>query len=136
MRPKHFFPSATMLVLLATLTSGPNLASDRGGVENATFTSQLVGQAPVDFRQEFSNTTPVVYYYCEVLGLPGQTVTHRWRHEGKVLQEIQIPIKSERQATWSKMDMPPELTGVWNVDVVNGRGEVIETDMFTYDAPL
>jgi len=136
MKPTPFFLSAMMLVLLATLNSGSILAGDRGEVEKATFTSQVADQAPVDFLQEISNTTPMVYYYCDVLGLPGQEVTHRWRHAGKVMQEVHIAIKSERQATWSKMDMPPESTGVWYVDVVNGRGEVIETDMFTYDAPL
>jgi hypothetical protein len=136
MKPTPLFICAIMLVFLATLNSGSILASDRGEVEKATFTSQVEDQAPVDFLQEISDTTPVVYYYCEVLGLPGQEVTHRWRHKAKVMQEVQIAIKSERQATWSKMDMPPESTGVWYVDVVNGQGAVIETDLFTYEAPL
>lgn len=136
MKSTRFFISAMMLPLLATLNSGLTLASDRGEVEKATFTSQVEDQAPVDFLQEISSTTSVVYYYCEVLGLPGQKVTHRWRHADKVMQEVQVEIKSERQATWSKMDMPPEATGVWYVDVVNSQGEVIETNLFTYEAPL
>jgi len=136
MKSTPFAVNAMMLVLLAALSFGPALASNRGEVENAAFTSLVENQAPVDFLQEISNTTPVVYYYCEVLGLPGQKVIHRWRHKNRVMQEVRITITSERQATWSKMDMPPELTGAWLVDVVNGQGEVIETDVFAYQAPL
>ena len=136
MKPTPFFIYAMTFVFLATFNSVPTFAGDRGEVEKATFTSLVEDQAPVDYLEEISNTTPVIYYYCEVLGLPGQKVTHRWRYQDKVLQEVHIEIKSERQAIWSKMEMPPESTGVWYVDVVNGQGEVIETNRFIYEAPL
>jgi len=107
----------------------------RGTVENATFTSAISGGAPTDFRQAFDNTTPVVYYYAEILGLGGQTVTHRWTLEGKIMQAVPIAVKRARQAVWSKSAMRPEWTGDWTVEIVNARGEVIETDNFAFNPP-
>jgi len=111
-------------------------ANNRGAVENATFTSGITDGSPVDFRQDFDASTPVIYYYTEIVGLPGQTVTHRWKREGKVVQEVALPVKRSRQAVWSKSVMQPEWTGDWTVEVVNERGEVIKLHNFAYNPPL
>ena len=111
-------------------------ANDPGAVENATFTSGIDNGAPIDFRQEFDANTTVIYFYTEVVGLPGQTVTHRWKREGKVIREVAFPVKGSRQAVWSKSQMKPEWTGDWTVEVVNGRGEVISVQSFAYNPPL
>ena len=108
----------------------------QGSVANATFTSAIDDGGPVDFRQGFDTNTPVVYYYTEILDLHGQTVIHRWKLEGKVMQEIRIPVRRQREAVWSKSAMQPDWTGNWTVEVVNARGEVIEMDNFSYRPPM
>ena len=123
-------------MLCALLQATPALAQNAGSVENATFTSNVVDGAPVDYLDAFDNTTRVVYYYAEVLDLVGQTIKHRWKLDGKVMQEVSIPVQRQRQAVWSKSVMQPEWTGAWTVEVVDGRGEVIEVDGFAYNAPL
>lgn len=128
------------VALCVALLAGPALAQNAtrnpGSVANATFTSNVVDGAPVDYRDAFDTTTRVIYYYAEVLDLHGQTIKHRWRREGKIVQEVSIPVRRQRQAVWSKIEMQPEWTGAWTVEVVNGRGEVIEVDSFGYNAPL
>lgn len=128
------------IMLCALLQATPALAQkatgNPGSVENATFTSDVTDGTPVDYRDAFDNTTPVVYFYAEVVDLHGQTIKHRWKLDGKVMREVSIPVQRQRQAVWSKSEMQPEWTGAWTVEVVNGRGEVIEVDGFAYNAPL
>jgi len=124
------------VLLLATPALGQNATRNPGSVESATFTSDVVDGAPTDYRDAFDNTTRVVYYYSVVLDLQGQTIKHRWKLDGKLMQEVAIPVQRERQAVWSKSAMQPEWTGAWTVEVVNARGETIELDSFAYNAPL
>lgn len=119
--------------LQATPAMAQNPARNPGSVLNATFTSDVADGAPVDFRESFDASTGSVYYYTEVLDLHGQTIVHRWKREGKVMQTVPIRVQRQRQAVWSKSVMQPEWTGAWTVDVVNGAGEVIETDNFAYN---
>jgi hypothetical protein len=124
------------VLLQATPALAQNAGRNPGSVENATFTSNVVDGAPVDYLDAFDNTTRVVYYYAEVLDLVGQTIKHRWKLDGKVMREVTIPVQRERQAVWSKSVMQPEWTGAWTVEVLDGRGEVIEVDSFAYSPPL
>ena len=130
-----------LAVALALATSfQPSAASagehDRGSVANATFTSEVVDGGPIDFREEFDNETPVVYYYSELLGLAGQTVQHRWTRDGKLMQEVPIQVTRARQPAWSKTVMQPEWTGAWTVEVVDEGGRVLDRSGFAYNPPL
>jgi hypothetical protein len=129
-----------IIMLCAGIQAMPALAQNAtgnpGSVENATFTSNVTDGAPVDYRDAFDTTTRVIYYYAEVLDLHGQTIKHRWKRDGKLMLEVPIPVQRQRQAVWSKSEMQPEWTGAWTVEVVNGRGEVIEVDNFAYNAPI
>jgi len=125
-----------LLLLVPAAAQSPAGSTDRGAVESATFTSGMADGAPVDFRQEFDANTPVVYYYTEVVGLHGQTVTHRWKLEGKLMQEVRLPVRSSRQKLWSTNVMQPEWIGNWTVEVVNEGGEVIKRESFAYNPPL
>lgn len=119
---------AIMLAICAMLPFVPATAQDvkAGSVINATFTSNVAEGAPVDFREAFFTDTPVVYYYSELLDLEGQTVKHRWSLEGKVMQEVPIQVTRARQPAWSKSTMQPQWTGNWTVEVLNGKGQVID----------
>jgi Protein of unknown function (DUF2914) len=125
-----------LLLLAPAAAQSPAGNVDRGAVENATFTSGIADGAPVDFRQEFNADTPVIYYYTEVVGLRDQTVAHRWKLEGRLMQEVKLPVKSSRQKLWSTNAMQPEWTGNWTVEVVNERGEVINRQSFAYNPPM
>lgn len=128
---------AIVLALCLVLSAGTTAQTgSHGSVVNATFTSNVVDGSPVDFREQFSNTAPVVYFYGELLDLGGQTVEHRWSLEGKVMQEVPIQVTRSRQPTWSQMAMKPDWTGNWTVEVVNANGEVIGMKNFAFNPPL
>ena len=128
---------AVAIGLCAMLHALPATAQGtRGSVANATFTSGIDDGAPVDYRQAFDTNTPVVYYYTEVLDLHGQTVTHRWKLEGKVMQEVPIAVKRSREAVWSKSTMQPDWTGNWTVEVVEPARRSDRDGQFRYSPPM
>ena len=127
---KLFVSIALALVISLPLTSA--CAAD-GSVDNATFTSGISDGAPIDYRQGFLSSTPVVYFYSDLLDLKGQTVRHRWSMEGKVMQEVPIEVTLPRQAAWSKSAMQPDWTGNWTVEVVDKDGKVLNRSNFAYN---
>lgn len=134
---KFRFVSALVLALCVVLSAGAAAQTgNRGSVANATFTSKVVDGSPVDFREQFTNTAPAVYFYGELLDMSGQTVQHRWSLEGKVMQVVPIAVTRARQPAWSQMAMKPDWTGNWTVEVVNAKGEVVGMKNFAYNPPL
>ena len=94
------------------------------------------GCEPTEYLSEIENTQPTVYFFAELEDLNGQTAIHRWKYQDKVMAEVKVPVTSPRVKAWSSLSMQPEWTGVWVVEAVNGRGEVISTSTFSYLEPL
>ena len=103
---------------------------------NATFTTALEGGRPTDYVQNIASSVREVYYYSEVAGLKGETITHRWRHEGEVKAEIKIRVDTDPAPATSKLELRPEWTGAWTVQTLDGSGKVIAENSFAYLAPL
>jgi hypothetical protein len=103
---------------------------------NATFTTALVNGRPADYVQNIANSVREVYYYSEVAGLKGETVTHRWQREGEVKAEIKIRIDTDPARAVSKLQLRPEWTGAWTVQTLDASGKVIAENSFAYLAPL
>jgi len=115
------------------------MAADKtavGSVAEAVFTTAMVGDQPSDFRSDIENSVAKVYFYTVLEGMTGQTVSHRWKHEGKVMAVAEIDVKSDPDRVWSSNEMKPEWTGSWAVEVVDGSGQVIDTHSFAFVAPL
>ena len=126
----------SLLALHAALGGTAALAQARGTVANATFTANVVDGAPVDFRQEFVNTAPAVYYYAELVDLAGQTLKLRWSLEGRAMQETSIEVQSARQPAWSMMKMQPQWTGNWLIEVIDADGARLDERNFAFNPPL
>ena len=110
--------------------------SARGSVSRATFTTAIQDGKPIDYRQEIENSVQVVYFFAELNGMAGQTVTHRWIYHGTVMAEAKFDVTSARSPTWSSNKMPPESIGLWIVEVLDGDGKVISRNTLNYLAPL
>jgi hypothetical protein len=126
----RLFASLTLALALSMPLAA---AAADGSVGISTFTSGVSNGEPIDYRQEFFNNTPVVFFYSELLGLSGQTVRHRWSLEGKPMQEVAIEVTRARQTAWSKSVMQPEWTGNWTVEVVDQAGKVLGRWNFAYN---
>jgi hypothetical protein len=129
------------------------LESDPGGIDGASpgqvaraqFTTGIDGSEPVNsVRSVFSTDGQVfsldgrplerLYYFTEIENMQGETVTHRWEHEGEVVAETSFDIAANSLPIYSSENLPPAMPGEWRVVVTDGQGNVIRTDRFSYQA--
>jgi hypothetical protein len=108
-------------------------------VARAQFTTGIRGLEPID-RVESVFPMPgkllrTLYYFTEITNMGGDTVTHRWQHEGTVMAEVTLAIGSDRWRTWSSKDLVPSMEGRWRVAVIDMKGNIIKTDSFLYQSP-
>lgn len=106
----------------------------RGSVVRSAFTTGIKDHQPVDDLKTISTDQKKVYYYTELRDMSGQTATHRWEYNGKVMAEVKFNVRGPRWRVWSTKTMLPGWTGDWKVSVINGAGEVISEDVFKYEA--
>lgn len=104
----------------------------RGSVVRSVFTTGIDAREPLDKLDELDTRHRSVYYFTELRDMSGQTATHRWEHDGKVMAEVAFQVNGPRWRVWSKKTLVPGWTGQWTVSVLNGAGEVISEDVLEY----
>ena len=70
------------------------------GVLRSAFTTEVLNKEPVSELQQISTDTTRVYFFTEIMGLNGHTITHRWEYNGQVLAEVSFEIAANRWRTW------------------------------------
>jgi type II secretory pathway predicted ATPase ExeA len=73
-----------------------------------------------------------LYYFTELRNMRGETITHRWEHEGRVVTKVPFRIESDSWRVYSRKQLTPATRGNWLVVVTNSKGEVIRRDSFKY----
>lgn len=106
---------------------------ESGKVATAVFTTSIVDGKPVDDLKAIGNSVKTVYFFTELKGLDGQTVTHRWSYAGRVMATARIEVDSDPYSAWSSTDLEPNWTGFWDVEVVDADDKVIKVGSFTYN---
>lgn len=107
-------------------------AQAESGVARASFTTAVQDREPVDQVGQLTNDNGVVYFFTEIRGLSGQTVTHRWEHGGEVKAEVNFTIGGDRWRVWSSKNLQPDWLGEWKVSVVDAGGNVLSQESFAY----
>ena len=105
------------------------------GVLRSVFTTEVLNKEPVSELQKISTDTTRVYFFTEINGLNGHTITHRWEYNGEVLAEVSFEIAANRWRTWSSKNMLASWTGKWQVSVLDEGGNMIEQNSFDYVVP-
>lgn len=115
--------SATLAALLLNLAPAA-WAQDDGGAHASrlSFTTAINDREPVDTLSSLSNDHRQVYFFSELRGLNGQSVTHRWQHNGQVMAEVKFQVGADRWRVWSSKQLLPQWTGQWQVSVIDGAG--------------
>jgi hypothetical protein len=122
---------ALMFSLLALLLSATLAIA--GEVARAQFTTAIDAREPVDdLTQANAASLNKVYFFTELRGLEGQTVTHRWSYGGETKAEVSFTAGSPRWRVWSSKELLPEWTGTWAVAVVDAGGNVLIEKSFKY----
>jgi len=101
----------------------------------AQFTTAVEDREPVDQVTFVSNDVRKIFLYSDLRGMQGQTVTHRWVYDGKTVAEVPFEVRGPRWRVWSSKDLFEDWIGDWTVEIVNGEGEVVASETFTYSAP-
>lgn len=118
------------LLLSALLNS--SLAHAETGVYRSTFTTAIEDKEPVSELDVISNDTDKVYFFTELRGLEGHTVTHRWEYSGETMAEVSFNIGGDRWRTWSSKNMLPAWSGVWEVSVLDEGGNIMMQKSFEF----
>jgi hypothetical protein len=105
-----------------------------GSVARASFTTAVQEREPVDNINAISNDNTRIYYFSEIRGMAGHTVTHRWEHDGKVMAEVPFNIGGDRWRAYSSKNLDPSWTGEWKVSVVTEGGETLSVNTFNYES--
>ncbi|VAW66825.1 hypothetical protein MNBD_GAMMA11-601 [hydrothermal vent metagenome] len=102
------------------------------GVSRSVFTTAIENREPVSELKRISTENTRVYFFTELQGLGGHTLTHRWLYNGQVLAEISFKIAADRWRTWSSKNMLASWTGNWQVSVLDEGGNIVEQAEFEY----
>lgn len=103
-----------------------------GKVARSAFTSEIADREPVDQITALENDVTRVYFFSELLGLEGQTVMHNWEHNGEVLAVVPFAVGGPRWRVYSSKNLDPLWLGEWSVRVIDGAGNELSLDRFTY----
>ncbi len=104
----------------------------RGEVARALFTTRVVEREPVDRVLVAGPDTGKIYFFTELRGMEGQTVSHRWEYDGKVVATVSFEVGGPRWRVYSSRALSPEQTGRWTVMVVDADGWPLRAAVFEY----
>ena len=117
------------------LNASPAIPKDPyigGSVSRSTFTSAVVKREPIDRVTTVDSKRPFVYFFTELKGMAGQTVTHRWEHNGEIVAENEFKVGAPKWRVWSARVLPPHRPGQWTVSVINAADEVVHSRHLDY----
>lgn len=106
-------------------------------IARAQFTSGIEAREPIDriekiFHSE-GNNIKRLYYFTELRNMKGDSVIHRWDHQGKTVANITFNIGGDRWRVYSSKNLPSSLKGRWEVVVTDLSGKPLASESFIYD---
>lgn len=126
----------------ASAASGSVMTTSQDGsvtVARAMLTSDIQDREPVDrlsgSLQSSEQDTLTIYFFTELRGNPGETVVHRWQHNGVTVKEVPFEIGGGEERVFSKRTIAAEDAGDWLATVVDQSGRIIESRSMKVRAP-
>jgi hypothetical protein len=106
-------------------------------IARAQFTTGIEAREPIDRIGSVVYTEGQqlkrLFYFTELRDLKGETIIHRWEHEGEVVAEVKFDVRGNRWRVYSSKYLSPHMTGQWRVIVVNSQGESLISADFTFE---
>jgi hypothetical protein len=115
-------------------TSGTNLAAPAGEVKRAQFCTGVAEREPLDDITTLAAPAERVFFFTELIGMAGKTVTHKWSLDGQAMGEVAISVGADRWRCYSNKTLAPTTTGTWKVEVVDDAGNTLAEKTLTYTA--
>jgi hypothetical protein len=98
------------------------------------FTSAIENREPIDQITFVENDVRKIFFFSDLRGLSGRSVSHRWIYDGKTQASVEFKVEGPRWRVWSSKELEPEWVGDWTVEVLTDDGETIASETFTYTA--
>jgi hypothetical protein len=118
------------LLLLAALWFLPGICM-AAEVTEAVITTGISERRPVDAGETFPASVGRLYCFTELTGAADGKITHVWYREGQEMARIELPVSSSHWRTWSSKTLLPEWTGKWEVQILDGSGNLLKIIPFT-----
>ena len=99
------------------------------------FTTAVEDREPIDQVTFVGTEVNKIFFFSDLRGLAGESVTHRWIFRSEVMAEVVFEVRGPRWRVWSSKDLLEDWIGDWTVEIVRSDGEVIAAETFTYSAP-
>jgi Protein of unknown function (DUF2914) len=109
-----------------------SLMVNAAGISRSVFTTEIINKEPAADLKQISVDNTRVYFFTEIQGLNGHTITHRWKYNGKVMAEVSFQVNGDRWRTWSSKNMLASWLGKWQVSVLDEGGNLIDQSEFEY----
>jgi hypothetical protein len=120
-----------LALLTMTLSIGGNAYA--GTVSRALFTIGIDNHEPVIMVDSISaDSYDSISFFTELNGMSGETVTHQWVFDDKVMFEKSFEVNGDRWRVWTSKTLIPDWTGTWTVKVLSEDGSVLERKTFEY----
>jgi hypothetical protein len=108
-------------------------------ISNAVLTldlkNQIPGEAlPSDLVLPAAGITKVILF-TEMQDLKGQTLYHDWYRNGKRQARVKIPVNVQNQSSFSSKFINSQMTGEWQVKVVDAKSRLYVEADFKVSAP-
>ncbi len=138
-RFRKYITTAIIILGLFSLVGISNAAAQssqsqagKQRVARGLFSTNVIDREPVDQVIILTNAVDQVYFYTDLRNYQGQTITHRWEFEGKLVSEKKFEVGGSRWRVYSQKDLNPTMIGTWTVVVSDGRGWPIYAAIFQY----
>jgi hypothetical protein len=99
-------------------------------VRRAIICSGIMNHEPTDSLTSVPSTTSKVFFFTEIAGMEGKTITHRWIKDGSKVADIRISIASNRYRCHTSRSVSGK-TGNWTAQVLDKDGKVLREVAFT-----
>lgn len=125
-------PAAELSAAPAAGPAEADAVRPHGTIARTAFTTAIQDREPVDNLTALGTDRNKIYFFTELRDMTGQTVTHRWEYNGKVMAEVPFQIGGPRWRVYSSKTLDPALTGEWKVSVVDSQGNALGVSTFRY----
>ena len=99
-------------------------------VSRAVICTGIMNHEPTDSSNQVPSTTSKVFFFTQVNGMEGKTITHRWIKDGSKVADIKISIASNRFRCHSSRSVSGK-TGYWTAQVLDSNGKKLKEVAFT-----
>lgn len=99
-------------------------------VTRAVICSGIVSHEPTDSLSQVPATTGKVFFFTQIKGMEGKTITHRWLKDGSKVADVKISIPSNNYRCHSSRSVSGK-TGYWTAQVIDSNGNKLKEVAFT-----